>query len=215
MVAYLRVSTQQQGRSGLGLEAQRAAIARFADVQGIELAGEYVEVETGKGADALDRRPVLKAALVEARQTKAPLVVAKLDRLSRDVASIATLIATRVPFVVADLGVDVARSCCACMRRWARPRRTRHAGQSDQPAGSGSAWLGDACVPGPISEPASVLPVISSIQPAGTATFGQAGQSLTVAAFPPQKFCPMRILLHDNTDPLKDESQSLEIRRVR
>jgi len=107
MVAYLRVSTQQQGRSGLGLKAQRAAIARFADANGVGLAREFVEVETGKGADALDRRPVLKAALVEARRTKAPLVVAKLDRLSRDVAFIATRMATRVPFVVAELGTDV------------------------------------------------------------------------------------------------------------
>ena len=107
MVAYLRVSTQQQGRSGLGLEAQRAAIARFADANGVELVGEFLEVETGKGADALERRPVLKAALAEARRTKAPLVVAKLDRLSRDVAFIATLMATRVPFVVAELGADV------------------------------------------------------------------------------------------------------------
>ena len=107
MVAYLRVSTQQQGRSGLGLEAQRAAIARFADANGVELAGEFLEVETGKGADALERRPVLKAALTEARRMKAPLVVAKLDRLSRDVAFIATLMATRVPFVVAELGADV------------------------------------------------------------------------------------------------------------
>ena len=66
-VAYLRVSTDRQGRSGLGLEAQREAIARFAEAEGIELLGEFVEVETGKGADALDRRPVLAEALETAR----------------------------------------------------------------------------------------------------------------------------------------------------
>jgi hypothetical protein len=56
-VAYLRVSTQQQHRSGLGIEAQRAAIARFAEGEGIKIIAEFVEAETGKGADALDRRP--------------------------------------------------------------------------------------------------------------------------------------------------------------
>ena len=56
-VAYLRVSTERQGRSGLGLEAQRDIIARFAQGEGVEIVGEFVEVETGKGADALGGRP--------------------------------------------------------------------------------------------------------------------------------------------------------------
>ena len=59
VVAYLRVSTSRQGRSGLGIEAQRENIARFAASEGYEVIGEYVEVETGKGADALERRPQL------------------------------------------------------------------------------------------------------------------------------------------------------------
>ena len=87
-VTYYRVSTQQQGRSGLGVEAQKAAIARFTEAEGIEVVGEHVEVETGKGADALDRRPQLAAALALARKAKCPVIVAKLDRLSRDVAFI-------------------------------------------------------------------------------------------------------------------------------
>ena len=105
-VAYIRVSTAKQGRSGLGLEAQRESIRRFAQAEGFEIVAEHVEVETGKGADALDRRPVLKTALEDARKIKAPVIVAKLDRLSRDVAFIAGLMAQRVPFVVAELGVD-------------------------------------------------------------------------------------------------------------
>jgi DNA invertase Pin-like site-specific DNA recombinase len=105
MIAYLRVSTDRQGRSGLGLEAQREAIRRFAEAENLELAGEHVEVETGKGADALDLRPQLRAALDKAR--RCPIVVAKLDRLSRDVAFIAGLMAQRVPFVVAELGPDI------------------------------------------------------------------------------------------------------------
>lgn len=105
-VAYLRVSSQQQGRSGLGIEAQRAAVAHFAEAEGFTLASEHVEVETGKGWDALARRPKLKAALEEARRMGCPVIVAKLDRLSRDVAFIAGLMTERVPFIVAELGAN-------------------------------------------------------------------------------------------------------------
>lgn len=106
LIAYIRVSTAGQGKSGLGIEAQREAIARFAQAEGFELAGEHVEVETGKGADALDRRPKLAAALTEAKRQKSAVVVAKLDRLSRDVAFVSGLMAQRVPFIVAALGAD-------------------------------------------------------------------------------------------------------------
>ena len=95
-----------QGRSGLGIEAQRDAVQRFAMAEAFELTGEFVEVETGKGADALDRRPQLAAALATGRQKKCPVIVAKLDRLSRDVAFISGLMAQRVPFIVAELGRD-------------------------------------------------------------------------------------------------------------
>ena len=105
-VAYYRVSTARQGRSGLGIEAQRAAVARFADAEGYTLIAEFTEVETGKGADALDRRPQLAAALAAGKISKCPVIVAKLDRLSRDVAFIAGLMAQRVPFIVAELGAD-------------------------------------------------------------------------------------------------------------
>jgi DNA invertase Pin-like site-specific DNA recombinase len=102
-IAYLRVSTHRQGRSGLGIEAQRDTIARHCQTAGITIEGEYLEVETGKGADALDRRPQLKAALTAARKLKSPIIVAKLDRLSRDVAFIAGLMADRVPFIACDI----------------------------------------------------------------------------------------------------------------
>ncbi len=108
LVAYYRVSTREQGKSGLGLDAQRAAVARFAEAEGFEVVAEFTEVETGKGADALDRRPQLSAALAEARrQGRAPVVVAKLDRLSRDVHFISGLMAHKTPFLVAELGPDV------------------------------------------------------------------------------------------------------------
>jgi len=105
-VAYYRVSTQRQGRSGLGIEAQRARVQQFAASEGFEILAEHVEVETGKGADALERRPRLAEALAWARKERCPVVVAKLDRLSRDVAFIAGLMAQRVPFIVAELGAD-------------------------------------------------------------------------------------------------------------
>jgi DNA invertase Pin-like site-specific DNA recombinase len=107
LVGYIRVSTATQGRSGLGIEAQREALARFAASEGFELHKVFVEVETGKGADALDRRPQLAAALAEARRRRCAVAVAKLDRLSRDVHFISGLMAHRVPFLVADLGPDV------------------------------------------------------------------------------------------------------------
>jgi DNA invertase Pin-like site-specific DNA recombinase len=105
-VAYTRVSTAQQGKSGLGLEAQQAALVRFAGAEGYDLIQTFEEVETGKGADALDRRPQLAAALKAARRHKAPIIVAKLDRLSRDVHFISGLMAHRTPFIVAELGAD-------------------------------------------------------------------------------------------------------------
>ena len=105
-IAYYRVSTRRQGRSGLGLEAQRTVVERFAEVEGFSLIASVTEVETGKGTDALDRRPRLAAALSMARRERCPVVVAKLDRLSRDVAFISGLMAQRVPFIVAELGAD-------------------------------------------------------------------------------------------------------------
>lgn len=103
-IGYVRVSTSSQGRSGLGLEAQRAAIAQFAKAEGLEVSEVFEEIETGSGSDALDRRPKLAAALQAARKAKAPVLVAKLDRLSRDVHFISGLMAHRVEFVVVDLG---------------------------------------------------------------------------------------------------------------
>lgn len=106
LISYIRVSDQKQGKSGLGLEAQRAAIQRFADTEGYEIVDEYMEVETGKGHDAIEQRPRLKQALDEGRRRKCPIVVAKLDRLSRDVAFISGLMAHKVPFIVVELGAD-------------------------------------------------------------------------------------------------------------
>ena len=105
-VAYVRVSTQKQSRSGLGLKAQQAALPRFAEAEGFSFVETFQEVEIAKGDDALDRRPQLAAAIKAARKAKAPIVVAKLCRLSRDVQFISGLMVHKVPFIVAELGTD-------------------------------------------------------------------------------------------------------------
>jgi DNA invertase Pin-like site-specific DNA recombinase len=103
-IAYLRVSTSEQGRSGLGIAAQRAAIESFARSEGVTVERFFTEVETGKGSDALDRRPQLAAALEAAKSIRGPVIVSKLDRLSRDVHFISGLMVQQVEFIVAELG---------------------------------------------------------------------------------------------------------------
>jgi len=107
IVTYCRVSTSRQGRSGLGLEAQQERIKSFATENGHTIVSEFCEVETGKGHDALERRPQLRDALGEARKHGCPIVVAKLCRLGRDVHFVSGLMVNKVPFVVAELGADV------------------------------------------------------------------------------------------------------------
>jgi DNA invertase Pin-like site-specific DNA recombinase len=110
-IAYIRVSTKQQGRSGLGLEAQEEAIERFCKQERLNVVERFIEIESAKG-DTLAHRPKLREALRAARRIKdddyrcAPVVVAKLDRLSRDVHFISGLMTERVPFICADLGRD-------------------------------------------------------------------------------------------------------------
>ena len=89
-----------------GIDAQRSTVERFAEAEGLDLIDAFVEIETGKGSDALDRRPRLAEALSFARRERCPVIVAKRDRLSRDVAFISGLMAQRVPFIVAELGAD-------------------------------------------------------------------------------------------------------------
>src|SRR6476620_60877 len=101
-VGYIRVSTARQKSSGLGLEAQQAAIAKFAEAEAFNLVETFTETESGSDDD----RPQLNAAIERARKVRAPVIVAKLDRLSRDVAYIAGLMKSKVPFIVTELGAD-------------------------------------------------------------------------------------------------------------
>ena len=98
ILAYYRVSTKRQGESGLGLEAQRKAVADYAAISGAKIIAEYTEVESGGKAD----RPQLAKAVAHARRSKATLAIAKLDRLSRNLAFLAALMDSGCDFVACD-----------------------------------------------------------------------------------------------------------------
>jgi DNA invertase Pin-like site-specific DNA recombinase len=98
IVSYFRVSTKKQGESGLGLEGQQRAVADYARQQGMPIIASYTEVESGKRSD----RPELLKALAHARRSKATLVVAKLDRLARNVAFLSALMESKANFVACD-----------------------------------------------------------------------------------------------------------------
>lgn len=102
-ISYIRTSTRRQS---LGLEAQQTMLANFAKMEGFNIVQTFQEQESGKGHDALDRRPQLAAAMQAAKVIMAPVLVAKLDRLSRDVHFISGLMVHKVPFIVAELGAD-------------------------------------------------------------------------------------------------------------
>src|SRR4051812_35534523 len=187
--AYIRVSTSTQGKSGLGIEAQREAITRFCGSEGYEVDAEFVEVETGKGADAQ-----LAAALARARRLKGPVIVAKLDRLSRDVAFISGLMSQKVPFVVAELGAGAdpfllhLYAAFAERERAIISARTKAALQAKKARGAllgNRTNLAEARAKGGASIrlaadqfAANVLPVIRQIQATGVTTLADLAEAL-------------------------------------
>ncbi|MGE3349485.1 MAG: recombinase family protein [Ramlibacter sp.] len=120
-ISYIRVSTVQQGRSGLGLEAQVSSVAGYLRDRGTLLA-EFREVETGKGANALSKRPELRAALAACKRYGATLVIAKLDRLARNVHFVTGLLESGCEFVAADMphANKVMIQMHAVMSEWER-----------------------------------------------------------------------------------------------
>jgi DNA invertase Pin-like site-specific DNA recombinase len=97
-IAYYRVSTERQGKSGLGLEAQKEAVRVYTAANGYEVTSEHMEIESGRK----NNRPQLLKALSECKRLKAILIIAKLDRLGRNVAFIANLMESKVQFVAVD-----------------------------------------------------------------------------------------------------------------
>jgi len=131
-VAYYRVSTQRQGASGLGIEAQQQVVARFLAERAKTTVAEFFETETGKDANALEKRPQLRLALDLCKRTGATLLIAKLDRLARNVHFVSGLIETGVDFIAADMphANKVMIQMHAVMSEWERDQiseRTRAA----------------------------------------------------------------------------------------
>lgn len=128
-IAYFRVSTSRQGQSGLGLEAQKNAVLSFLNNK--PLLAEFTDVETGKN----DFRPELLKAIELAKQTNSTLVIAKLDRLSRNLTFISTLMDTKVKFICCDMpdANELTISIFGALAQWERQRiadRTRSALQA-------------------------------------------------------------------------------------
>ncbi|WP_132251339.1 recombinase family protein [Methylobacterium segetis] len=190
-VGYLRTSTKKQN---LGLTAQRAAIQQFADMQGYEIVEWFSEQETGKGFDALDRRPQLAAALAKAKRRRCPVLVSRLDRLSRDVAFISSLMVQRVPFIVTELGADTdpfllhIYAALAEKERRLIASRTRDALQRKKAAGEilgNLANLAEGHKRGAAANArladnfaANVMPIVRELQASGRTTLGAIAEAL-------------------------------------
>jgi DNA invertase Pin-like site-specific DNA recombinase len=183
----------------LGIEAQRQALRQFAQAEGLTVAREFVEVETGKGADALDRRPQLKAALAAARKLRCHVGVAKLDRLSRDVHFISGLMSHKVPFLVAELGNDVdpfVLHLFAALAEKERALISTRTRQALSAAKSRGVTLGNprlnvarkGAVEAVTAEAerfaANVLPIIREAQKAGARTLRQIADALNARGVP-------------------------------
>ena len=203
IVSYLRVSTARQGHSGLGLEAQRAAIALFAESEGFEMVEEFIEVESGKGSDALERRPQLANALARAKRAKCSVVVAKLDRLSRDVAFIASLMSRRIPFISVELGSDCdpfmlhLYAALAEKERRLISERTRAALQAKKASGANLGNPTNVSIAGSMGRIAqaqvadefatNLMPVVQAIQNAGALTLSEIASALNARGVRPAR----------------------------
>jgi len=179
-IAYYRVSTDRQGRSGLGLDAQQTAVRSYLNGGSWDLVGEFTEVESGKN----NSRPELAKALEACRKHRARLVIAKLDRLSRNLAFIAALMESGVEFVAVDnphankLTVHIL-AAVAQHEREMISERTRNALQAAKARGKvlGNPKLREAAITGSAAVKASadrfaanVLPVVKEIQASGATT---------------------------------------------
>lgn len=193
-VAYLRVSTERQGRSGLGLEAQQQAVAAYAGGVGGNVVGMFIEVESGKVND----RPELAKALTECRRRRAVLLVAKLDRLARNVAFLANLMEAGTEFVACDnptaskftihilaavaeheremISKRTKDALAACKARGVKLGRT---GTADQARHAADVWSG--LIERRVFE---LLPVVREIQAAGITSANAIAKALNARGVP-------------------------------
>src|SRR5262249_51649785 len=192
--SYLRVSTDKQGERGYGLDAQRKAIADYLNGGSWELLGEYVEVESGKRND----RPQLEAALAACRRHKAKLVIAKLDRLSRNLAFIATLMERKVDFVCCDmpeanrLTIHIIAAMAEHERNMISDRTKRGlAAAKARGVKLGGPRLVEAresavasIKAGADRHAANVLPIVREIQQAGARTLRDVAEALNARGIP-------------------------------
>ena len=184
IIAYCRVWKAQEGY-GLGLDAQREALARFAADEDFEVVREFVDFESGHGPDALDGRPRLAAALSQARRRHCALAVAKLDCLGCDVHFISALMAEGVPFIVAEHETGAnpfllhLYAALADDKRLMIPARNRHAS-----ARARGRELAKALKAAADRRAANVLPIIKKIQGAGATTLRAIARELNARGIP-------------------------------
>ena len=189
-VAYYRVSTQQQGRSGLGLEAQKRAVVDFLDGNGWELVAGFKEVESGKRTE---NRPELAQALEACRKQKAVLIIAKLDRLARNVHFISGLIESGVDFKAVDMpeANKTMIQMFAVMSEWERDQISKRTKEALAVAKKRGVKLGN---PEPMKALAAgfkvrtesadrylknLLPIIESIKKTGVTSLNGIARTLT------------------------------------
>ena len=184
----MRVSTDKQGRSGLGLEAQQAAVARFAEARGGEIAASFVEVESGKRND----RPELATALAACRKHRATLVIAKLDRLARNVAFIANLMESGVDFIAVDMPsatrltihilaavAEHERDMISARTKAALQARKARGGPLGAPDPTIGSAIGVARVKARAADYAqNILPIIDSVRSSGIASLAGIAEAL-------------------------------------
>ena len=177
-IAYYRVSTDKQGQSGLGLEAQRAAVSQYS----ADILAEFTEVESGKN----DQRPQLAAALAACREHDAAILIAKIDRLSRDAAFLLTLRKSGVDIIAADMphcgslefGI---RAVVAQHEREEISRRTKAALAAAKARGLVTAARAKQAA---VEAASRIAPILADIKAAGAATVREIAQALTQRGIP-------------------------------
>lgn len=197
-IAYLRVSTQRQGLSGLGIEAQREAVSRHAVAAGGSVVAEFMEVESGRKAS----RPQLAAALAACRARRCVLLIARLDRLARNVHFVSGLMEAGVEFIAADMPMvtrftihilaavaeEEARMISARTKAAlavAKARGTKLGNPNLRPGTRDQALAAAAAKKEQASTRAADLaPVIAEIRRAGIGTFGGLARALTARGVP-------------------------------